>query len=53
MTEPKCPSPEEYIEQWEGMQGEFVKEGTEFRLEIPDLETTRKLRNDDTKPTLR
>ncbi len=45
MTEQKYPSPEEFIEQWEGMQEEFIREGTAFRLAIPDLETTRKWHN--------
>tara|TARA_R110002012_G_C11368078_1_gene581664 strand:+ start:437 stop:598 length:162 start_codon:yes stop_codon:yes gene_type:complete len=53
MTEPKYPSPEEFIEQWEGMQEEFIREGTEFRLDIPDLETTRKWHNYYNKPTQR
>ena len=52
MTEPKYLSPEEFIEQWEGMQEEFIREGTEFKLDIPDLETTRKWHN-HTKPTPR
>ncbi len=38
MTEQNYPSPEEFIEQWEGMQEEFIREGTEFRLDIPSLE---------------
>jgi len=42
MTEPKLPSPEEYIQQWEGMQEEFIREGTEFRLMTPDLKPTQK-----------
>ena len=41
MTEPKLPSPEEYIEHWEGMQKEFIKEDTMFRLNIPSLERTK------------
>ena len=41
MTEPKLPSPEEYIEHWEGMQEEFIKEDTMFRLDIPSLERTK------------
>ncbi len=41
MTEPKLPSPEEYIEHWEGMQEEFIKENTMFCLDIPSLERTK------------
>ena len=41
MTEPKCQSPEDFIEDWKGMQEEFIREGTEFRLYIPSVEKTK------------
>ena len=42
MTESTSPSAEDFIEQWEGMQEEFIREGTEFRLYIPSVEKTEK-----------
>ena len=40
MTEPENFTAEEFIEQWEKMQEEFVKEDFMFRLSIPSLERT-------------
>jgi hypothetical protein len=41
MTKPKYSSPEEFIEDWEGMQKEFIEEDTMFRLDIPSVERTK------------
>jgi hypothetical protein len=41
MTEPKNFSAEEFVDQWEGMQKEFVDEDFMFRLDIPSLERTK------------
>jgi hypothetical protein len=31
---------EDWISEWEGMQEEFIEEGTMFRLDIPSVEKT-------------
>ena len=41
MTEPDNFTAEEFIEQWEKMQEEFVEEDFMFRLDIPSLERTK------------
>ena len=41
MIEPRSLSPEDFIEEWEGMQKEFVEENFMFRLAIPSLERTK------------
>ena len=41
MTEPENFTAEEFIEQWEKMQEEFVEEDFMFRLDIPSLERTK------------
>ncbi len=41
MTDHKYSSPEEFIEQWEKMQKEFIEEDTMFRLDIPSVERTK------------
>ena len=41
MTEPKSLSAEEFLEQWEKMQEEFIKDDFMFRLNIPSLERTK------------
>ena len=50
MTEPRPLLPEEFIEQWEGMQKEFVEENFMFRLAIPSTERTKEWVN---KPILK
>ena len=40
MTEPRNLTTEEFIEQWEKMQKEFVDEDFMFRLDIPSVERT-------------
>jgi len=42
MTEPKPLSAENFIEQWEKMQEEFIEDDFMFRLSIPSLERTQK-----------
>jgi len=34
-------SAEDWISEWEGMQEEFVEEGTMFSLDIPSVEKTK------------
>ena len=41
MTESTPSSPEDFIEDWKGMQEEFIREGTEFKLYIPSVEKTK------------
>jgi hypothetical protein len=41
MTEPENFTAEEFIEQWEKMQEEFVEEDFKFRIYIPSLEITK------------
>ncbi len=52
MTDPKSLSHDEFIEQWEKMQKEFIEEDTMFRLDIPSVERTKEWMAEE-KPVLK
>jgi len=43
---------EDWIREWEGMQEEFIEEGTMFRVDIPSVEKTQEWM-DGEKPLLK
>lgn len=43
---------EDWIREWEGMQEEFIEEGTMFSLQIPSVEKTQEWM-DEEKPILK
>ena len=38
---------EDWISEWEGMQEEFIEEGTMFRVTIPSVEKTQEWMNEE------